>query len=184
VSAACSDVGKYVWVDDYHAPATSDQGYVIAPGDLLNVRVFEQENMSGKARVRNDGKVTLPFLNDVDAAGMTPAAFAERLQKRLKAFINNPVVTVSLEEAKSLQVSVIGEVTKPGVYSVPTTSAGVLQAIASASGMTQFAHHDRIFVLRRGSSLARIRFTYDALTRGDGPAARFELRDGDIVVVE
>jgi polysaccharide export outer membrane protein len=184
IAIACSDVGKYVWVENYATPAGSDAAYVIGSGDVLSVRVFNQDNMSARTRVRSDGKVSLPFLNDVDVAGHTPAAVAEQLQRRLKEFINNPVVTVSVEESKILQVSILGEVTKPGVYPLPTLGAGVLHALASAGGMTQYAHRDRIFVLRRASPLVRIRFSYEALSHGDGPAARFELREGDVVVVE
>src|SRR5512140_2351272 len=96
--AACATEGKFVWVQDYKSPAAAAEGYVIGPGDLLDVRVFQQEGMSAKVRVRPDGKVSLPFLNDVEAAGYAPAVLAAQLQTRLKDFINTPVVTVSLEE--------------------------------------------------------------------------------------
>jgi polysaccharide export outer membrane protein len=185
----CSHVGDYVWVDDIkEPPAPADTEYLVAPGDVLNVRVFNQEGMSGRARVRSDGKISLPFVNDVEAAGSTPTALAFRLQVRLKEFINNPVVTVSLEEAGPVQVSVLGEVAHPGVYAVQPRSS-VLQALAAAGGLTQYASGDRIFVLRRNFAgakppLLRIRFRYENLAHAEGRAAAFRMRDGDVLVVE
>lgn len=190
VVAACSStVGNFVWVDEYqephHNPGTG-AGYVIAPGDVLNVRVFDKDNMSApRARVRSDGKVSLPFLSDVDAAGDTPAALAERLQKQLTAFVNEPVVTVSIDEAQPCLISVVGEVSRPGIYPVEGCG-GVLQALASAGGMTQYGHDDRIFVLRSvpPATSRRIRFRYEQLLHAEGAAARFHLQRGDVVVVE
>lgn len=189
LASGCSHVGDYVWADYIAEPANpADAEYVIAPGDVLGVRVFNQEGMSGRARVRSDGKISLPFVNDVEAAGQTPTGLARRLQARLKEFINNPVVTVSLEEAGPIQVSVLGEVAHPGVFPVQT-GANVLQALAAAGGLTPFADRDRIFVLRKtpaGSKapVVRVRFTYEKLAHAEGRSASFRLRDGDVVVVE
>ena len=188
-ATGCSHVGDYVWVDDIkEPPAPAETDYVIAPSDVLNVRVFNQEGMSGRARVRSDGKISLPFVNDVEAAGATPAALAIRLQVRLKEFVNNPVVTVSLEEPGPIQVSVLGEVAHPGVYPVQPR-ANVLQGLAAAGGLTPYASSDRIFVLRRSAPgvkppLVRIRFRYESLAHAEGRAATFRMRDGDVLVVE
>lgn len=188
-ASGCSHAGDYLWADDFPDPAgPADAEYLIAPGDLLSVRVFNQEGMSGRARVRSDGKISLPFVNDVEAAGQTPAALARRLQARLKEYVNNPVVTVALEEPGPIQVSVLGEVVRAGVYPVQS-GANVLQALAAAGGLTPFASRDRIFVLRKtppGSkaSVVRVRFTYEKLSHAQGRSAAFRLRDGDVVVVE
>lgn len=179
--AGCSTVDKnFVWVDTL--PKTTNEGpYLIAPGDTLNVRVFNQEGISGNVKVRSDGMITLSFLNDVEAAGATPAQLAKRLQTRLTEFLVNPVVTVSLQEARPLEVSVIGEVQRPGIFRLEQ-GAGVLTALAAASGFNDFADHDRIFVVRSGT--LRIRFTYSALSQARERAAQFRLQPGDIVVVE
>ena len=180
----CAHLGQYVWVDDYQDPDSSREGgYLIGPGDVLFVRVFNQDTLSGKTRVRSDGKVTLPLLNDVEAAGLTPAALAQRVQVKYKEFINSPSVIVSIEESQPLRISVLGEVGKPGLLQLDN-GVGVLQALAAASGMTDFAHRDRIFVLRRDPAALRIRFTYEALSRESGRAGAFRLRNGDAVVVE
>jgi polysaccharide export outer membrane protein len=150
---------------------------------VLLIRVFNQPDMSARSKVRDDGKISIPFLNDVVAAGFTPNALAGQLQQRLKEFINAPVVTISLEEARPFSVSVLGEVNKPGVYPVPM-GAGVLQALAAAGGFTQYASRDRIFVVRETPTRARIRFQFDELTQAEGKAATFRLRAGDTVVVE
>jgi len=186
----CKSVGEYVWVDDLPpAPKQVETDYVIAVGDVISVRVWNQEAMSSpRTRVRSDGKISLPFLNDVEAAGVAPTVLAKRLQARLKEFIVNPVVTVALEDRRLLSVPVLGEVTRKGTYELDS-SAGVLQALAAAGGMTEYAHPDRIFVLRPNASVEnapalRIRFDYDALTRASGRGPAFRLQAGDVVVVE
>lgn len=176
--------GAFAEVED--AKVVDSVEYVIAPGDTLQVRVFQQEAMSARVRVRADGKVSLPLVNDLPAAGKTPTALATELQVRLKEFINTPVVTVSLEESRPLSVSVLGEVLRAGVVTLEP-GAGVLQALAAAGGLTDFAHRDGLFVLRKvGGEPAprRIRFHWDALTRGEGRGARFVLQPGDVVVAE
>lgn len=176
--------GAFVEVDDN--AVVDDLAYTISPGDVISVRVFQQEAMSAKVKVRGDGKVSLPLINDVPASGKSPAVLASELQVQLKAFINNPVVTVSLEESRPIVVSVVGEVVRPGVVTLEA-GAGVLQALAASGGLTDFAHRDGVFVLRKLSSQPtpkRLRFSWEVLSRGEGPAARFTLMPGDVVVAE
>jgi polysaccharide export outer membrane protein len=181
---ACASPGKYVWADDYPDNVMdNEKAYAIAPGDVIQIRVFNQEQLSTRGKVRADGKISLPLLNDVVAAGMTPVELANSLQGRLKDFVKSPLVTVSLEETRPLTVYVGGEVAKPGVYPLDI-GGGVLQSIVNAGGLTQNASYDRIFVLRQGSPPVRIRFTYNALVHLIGRAAVFKLRPGDVVVVE
>lgn len=184
LTAACSGVtGSFVWVDVYRPRGGSaKEALVVKAGDVIDVRVFNQEQMSGKVRVRSDGKVTLPFLNEVDAAGQTPGALAQQLQARLKDFINTPMVTVAVEEAK-LPISVMGQVARPGQYPLDN-AATVLQALALAGGLNEFAKKDRIFVLRAGPPQERIRFRYASLQAPQSPAASFRLIGGDVVVVD
>ena len=110
--------------------------------------------------------------------------YKRQIQVHVKAFLTNPVVTVGLEEAKLVTVSLLGEVAKPGQFALEP-GAGVLHALAAAGGLTDFAHRDRIFVLREvdGKPL-RIRFDYQALTEASGRAAEFRVQSGDVVVVE
>jgi len=183
---ACASTGRYVWVDDLPAPqpAAGADGYVIRPGDLLGVRVWNQDAMSAKARVRPDGRISLPFLGDVVAAGYSPGVLGQQLQTRLKDFVNVPMVTLTLEEERAIAVPVLGEVARPGIYSVEP-GAGLLPAIAAAGGPNSFASSDRVFVLRPGpQGPVRIRFRMEALLHAEGAAALFRLQNGDQVVVE
>ena len=177
--------GEYVWVDQFPVSSRPPVGsaYVIEPGDTISVRVYNQDGMSARVKVREDGKVSLLFLNDVQAAGHTPKAFADQLQVRLKEFIVNPVVNVSLEEARPFEVFVVGEVARAGRVALEPHGT-VLQALAAAGGLTENANRDRIFVVRTSPEPARIRFRYDSLTRLEGRSATFLLRPGDTIVVE
>jgi len=184
-SACYTPRGAFVWGDAYRGPGTSGE-YVIVAGDLLQVTVFQQEANSARVRVRADGRVSLPLLNDQLAAGKTPAAFAAEVQQKLRPFINNPLVTVSLEEPRPLTVSVVGEVVRAGTHPLEA-GAGVLQALAAAGGLSEFAHRDGIFVLRTvagSATTTRIRFTWDQLSRAEGRVGQFTLMASDVVVVE
>jgi len=183
----CATSAPYRWVDDAPAGHEDPNVYRIAARDVISVRVWNQESMGmERARVREDGKISLPFLKDVSVVGMTPNELSEKLQKELVSLIVEPIVTVTLEEPAPLNVSVIGEVATAGAFTMPRP-AGVLQAIAAAGGLTPYADRDSIYVLRRLAPAippTRIRFRYRDLTSGGTPAAAFLLKSGDVVVVE
>jgi polysaccharide biosynthesis/export protein len=186
-AVGCRAHGAFIPVEEFPAPP-QDTEYRIAAGDVLSVRVWNQESMSSAhSRVRDDGKISVPFLQDVEVVGATPAELSQRLQTRLKTYVVNPVVTITVEEVRPLRVSVLGEVTHPGQYELDR-NAGVLAALAAAGGLTDFAHRDYLFVVRAGTGEgkppARIRFRYEALVRGDRLASSFILRAGDTVVAE
>jgi polysaccharide export outer membrane protein len=185
-SACKHDPGTFISVEDWAEPTPVNDGeYIIRAGDLLNIRVFQQENMSARGRVRVDGKISLPFLNDVAAAGYTPVVLSKQLEGRLKDFINNPIVTISLEEVRPLSISVLGEVPRPGIYQLEA-GGGVLQALAAAGGFTNFARQD-LFVVRVNRDAdkpQRIRFDYDVLARAEGKGPGFRLKAADVLIVE
>jgi polysaccharide biosynthesis/export protein len=188
LSAGCRHADTFRWVDDMGDSGPSHAKYEIHPGDVLGIRVWNQDSMSpGKVRVRADGKISVPFLGDIQAEGLSPGELGEQLEGKLKSFIVKPVVTVTLEETRPMRVPIVGEVAKPGVYDLEA-GAGVLAALAAAGGMTEYAGRDSIFVLRRAQTAQdrqlRIRFTYEALIHGRGRAAAFQLQSGDLVVVE
>jgi polysaccharide biosynthesis/export protein len=188
--AACGGGGRYMRVEDVPDRPSSDGDYRIAVGDIIGIRVWNQDSMSiERARVREDGKISMPFLQDVEVAGQTPSDVAARLQVKLKTYVVSPIVTVSMVERRPTRVSVLGEVARPGQYDLDRGS-GVLAALAAAGGFTPYAHKDRIFVLRFGywadgnPEPARIRFDYVTLSGGRRPAATFRLEPGDVVTVE
>jgi polysaccharide biosynthesis/export protein len=183
--AACTHgTGGAIPVEQYkEEAAAASSEYTIDVGDLLNVVVFEQPSMSGRMRVRNDGRITLPFVNDIVAAGKTPTKLASELEGGFKTVVLNPRVTVSVEESRPLTISVLGEVSKPGTQQYER-DAGIAQALAAAGGLSNFAHKDRIFVVRTTPKPVRIHFTYEEITRKVGPASAFKLKPGDVVIVE
>lgn len=183
--AACSSgLGGAVPVELYKEPPDSGTPeYVIGIGDTLSIQVWEQEKMSGRMRVRSDGRITLPLIKEMDAAGKTPARLVADLEASLKSIVVNPRVTVVVEDSKPPTISIMGEVSKPGPMPLERET-GVAEALAAAGGLTTFAHKDRIFVVRARPTPTRIHFTYEALTRTAGPASSFRLRPGDILVVE
>ena len=185
-AVGCASLGEYVWADSLpETPANpaNPGAYVLGPGDTIFVRVFNQESVSGRSRIRPDGRITIPFLNDVQAAGRTTEELGQTLQTMLRDFIKQAVVTVSLEEPAPAQVSVLGEVTHPGVYPLDRSSPGVLRALAAAAGLTEFAHKDRIFVVRSGAT-RRIRFKLDSLATPGSRSSRFRLQNDDVIVVD
>lgn len=184
--AACTAPGRYVWIDEYREEPLNQDTYFIRGGDVLTVNVWNQRDITGKVRVREDGRISLPLVDDVDAAGLTPPALARRIQERLKGLVNNAVVTVQVEESQPLKVAVLGEVKEPGMKTLEPGS-GLLQALAMAGGFTDYAQPELLYVLRPvpgGEAPVRIRFRYYALIRTEGRAAGFRLRSGDVVVVE
>jgi polysaccharide export outer membrane protein len=180
--------GSFVWVDDLSesaGAALEESTYTIVNGDLLNIRVYNQDAISVRARVGADGKVALPLVGELEAKGARTGTLAREIEARLKPFIVAPSVAITVDEAQPLKVTVVGEVAHAAMVSV-APGTGVLQVLALAGGLTEYATHDRVFVLRqrRGRSPLRIRFTYDDLTRGVGRAPAFRVESGDTVVVE
>jgi len=181
-TSGCSSPGAYIWVNDLPQRAPQAGPYVIGPGDLLDIKVRNDDRVSTKARVRQDGQVTLSMVGDIEARGRTPARLAYEISLRLRPYIKEPGVTVSVEEAVPMTITVVGEVARPGVFTM-SASSGVLQALANAGGLTEYADRDEIFVIRKNPAL-RIRFTYEALTQNDASATGFVLVNGDVVTVE
>jgi polysaccharide biosynthesis/export protein len=147
----------------------------------LRIEVYKDPQLSQSLQVRPDGKVTLPLVGDVAAAGKTPGQLRESLTTSLKEYVTNPVVTVIVVEALAAQVYVIGEVTSPGtlVMQGPMT---VLQALAQTGGLREFADRDDIRILRKTESgVQTLSFNYKKAVKGE--AEPFFLQPGDTVVV-
>ena len=160
---------------------TADAGYKIGPQDVLRIDVWKETEISRSVPVRPDGKISLPLLNDVQAAGLTAMELANNITEGLKKFINNPQVTVTVAEINSRRVYVTGEVTKPGAYALlPNMTA--LQALTSAGGFTQFSNPKKIYVLRNeGGKQVKHPFNYKAVL--DGKQDDIPLHPGDTIVV-
>lgn len=179
---ACGGTGPYVWVDSLPTSASGGGDVLIAEGDTLNIRVFNQEPLSTKERVRADGRISIPVIGEVVARGKRPAQLAAEIQDRLKDIVKVPSVMVSFEAGAELKVSVVGEVRNSGVFPLDH-GANVLHALAAAGGLTDYADGDKVFVVRK-SLPQRVRFRYTDLRSADPKSIAFQLAAGDVIVVE
>jgi len=164
-------------------PATTDPAYVIGAQDVLDVNVWKEPDMTRIVPVRPDGKITLPLINDVEAAGSTPQQLAATVTERLRKFITEPQVTVIVTQINSQRIFVVGEVLRAGAFPlVPGTT--VLQALASAGGFTTFANVKKIHVMRTvNGKHIELPFNYREVLKGDNPDQNIKLEPGDTVVV-
>jgi polysaccharide export outer membrane protein len=156
--------------------------YKIGPEDLLDISVWKNPELSRTVPVRPDGKVSLPLVNDIQAAGLTPTALRQQLIDRLAEFIPAPEVAVIVREVHSMKVAVVGSVKTPGRYELKS-AATVLEMIALAQGFTDFAARDRVVVLRQeNGETKRIPFNYRKVAAGD-EQSNLVVQPGDIIVV-
>ena len=161
--------------------AWANDEYRLGPGDKLRVEVYREAQLSQSLQVRPDGKITLPLVGDVAAAGKTPLELRDQLATSLKEYVTNPVVTVIVQEATAAQVYVIGEVASPGTL-VMQGPMGGLQALAQVGGLREFADRDDIRILRKTSTGVRtLGFNYKKAVKGE--ADTMFLQPGDTVVV-
>jgi polysaccharide export outer membrane protein len=160
-------------------PATA--AYVIGPADVLSVIFWRDEQLSGQVLVRPDGKISIPLLDDVQAAGFTPEQLRDHLTVEAQRFVTDPKVTVVVEQINSRRVYITGLVANPGMYPL-TQSMTVLQLIATAGGLQDFAKSQEIRVLRvEQGGKASLRFNYDNASKGED--LDIELQPGDTVIV-
>ena len=162
-------------------PVTAD--YVIGPDDVITVVVWKEEDVSGDFTVRPDGKISLPLMNDIAVAGLTPEQLRARVMEAASKFIEDPTVTIVVKEINSRKVYVMGQVAKPGPYPLtgPTT---VLQVLARAGGLLEYADDDNISILRTvNGQQVGYPFSYKAVTRRKNLHQNIELKPGDTVVV-
>jgi polysaccharide biosynthesis/export protein len=161
-------------------------GYAVGPEDVLEIAVWNSTEISRTVPVRPDGRISLPLLNDVQAAGLTPEALRDLLAKSLAEYIPRPIVSVIVREIHSVKVTVIGEVKTPGRYEL-RSRATVLDVLAMAGGLSQYAARGRITILRRdGEGVRELSYDFDKITvRGGGKAAQdnFCVEPGDIILV-
>ena len=163
-------------------PAAKKAEYVIGPQDELDISVWKDPDLSRKVPVRPDGKISLPLLNDVQAAGLTPTQLADSVKEMLRKYVTQPQVTVIVTAMNSQRVFVLGEVNRPGAIPL-LPGMTVIQAIASSGGFTQFANQKRIYVLRtENGKQNQYPFNYKAALRGD-TNQNIELKPADTIVV-
>jgi polysaccharide export outer membrane protein len=167
------------------APAKAhDDRYVIGESDVLSINVWKEQELTRTIPVRSDGKISLPLAGEIQAAGRTPLQLEQDITERLKNYITTPEVTVMVAEIHSENFNVMGQVAKPGSYSM-TQASTVVDAIAAAGGFRDFAKQKGIYVLRQspGGGETRFNFNYKDFIRGKNPARNIKLEPHDIVIV-
>jgi polysaccharide export outer membrane protein len=165
------------------APATTDPAYIIGPEDVIDINVWKEPDMTRLVPVRPDGKISLPLINDVQAAGSTPQQLAAAVTEKLRKFLTEPQVTVIVTQINSQRVFVVGEVLRAGAFPL-IPGMTVLQALASAGGFTTFADMKKIHVMRLvDGKHIELPFNYREVLKGDNPDQNIKLLPGDTVVV-
>lgn len=161
--------------------ADSDQ-YIIGPEDVLFIYVWKEESLSKSVPVRMDGKISLPLVDDIQAAGLTPLQLKNILTGKLKDYVDNPTVTITVTEANSFKVYVTGEVKQPGVQRLRSETT-LVKLIIMAGGFTQWANQKKIIIITKDNKGAEKRITANYNKIIDGKDADVIIHRGDTVIV-
>jgi polysaccharide export outer membrane protein len=169
------------------APRPSDPaipaGYVIGADDLLSIVFWKDKDMSAEARVRPDGRIALPLINEVQAAGLTPEELQRKITEESRKYMEDASITIVVREINSRRVFITGEVAKPGPYSL-TSPITVMQLIAVAGGLRDYADSKNITIMRtEGGKQLSLKFNYKEVASGKNLKQNIELQPGDTVVV-
>lgn len=160
-----------------------DGGYLLNPGDVLQISVWKEEGLERQVLVLPDGMISFPLAGHLKAAGRTAQEVQAELSKRIEQYIPEPVVTVSVATVGGNKIYVIGQVNRPGEF-LATRRIDVMQALSLAGGLTAFADENAIKVLRRkGGKEVAIPFDYSAVKKGTKLELNVVLQSGDVVVV-
>jgi polysaccharide export outer membrane protein len=155
--------------------------YVIGPEDVLDIFVWKEESLTKTVPVRIDGKISLPLLDDVQAAGLTPLQLKEEITKRLSGFVDNPTVTVTVKEANSYRVFISGEVKQPGIVRI-RSEITLVKLIIMAGGFTEWANKRKISIItKENGKEKRITANYNKIIDGDKPD--IIIKPGDTVII-
>jgi len=167
-----------------HERVRSDEVYVVGANDVLSISVWKEPDVSRTVPVRSDGKISLPLVGELQAAGQTPRQLEKDITDRLQNYISEPEVTVIVTDSKSQKINILGMVARPGAY-LMTGSTTVLDAIALAGGFKDFAKKKSAYVLRSKAdgTQQRIPFNYNEVIKGNHPEQNVKLLAGDTVVV-
>ena len=164
-------------------PEESSEQYILGSEDVIEVSVWKEKELSKVVIVRPDGRISLPLIGDIQAAGLTAEELKENIKKALIDFVDNPTVSVIVQQINSLKIFIQGEVTNPGVLELKSNIT-VIQAISLAGGFTEWARKDRIAILRRsGDKVVRIPINYEKILSGDDPSQNILLKRGDTIIV-
>jgi polysaccharide biosynthesis/export protein len=166
-------------IDGSAAAAVDPEKYQIGPEDLLFVRVWREPDFTLPVAVRPDGKITMPLIGEISAAGQSPLQLTAALKQLLLQYLNNPDVSVFVTEVRSKKFYIDGEVNRPGSFALVTPTS-VLEALSRGGGFREFANTKKIRVLRSGEIL---RFNYKEVTNGKRLEQNIAVENGDHIIV-
>ena len=170
-----------LFISSAFADAPSD--YQIGPEDVLEVSVWKEPDLQREVLVRPDGNISFPLAGDLKAEGLAAVQIQENIASKIKRYIPNPVVTVTVKTIGGNKIYVVGQVRNPGAY-VIGRYVDVLQALTLAGGFTEFADVDDIRVIRRSDSKESVfKFNYDRVRKGRSMEQNIVLKGGDTVIV-
>lgn len=169
------------------APRATDPvvppGYVIGPEDMLSIVYWKDKDMSADAQVRPDGRIALPLINEVQAAGLTPEQLREKLTEESKKYMEDASITVVVRQINSRKAFITGEIYKPGPYPL-TSPTTVIQLIAMAGGLREYANAKKIVIMRSENGKQKsLPFNYKDVAEGKNLQQNIELKPGDTVIV-
>ena len=173
---------------NYKVDMVAPSEFLLGPEDVLNVTIWKNQDLSREVVVRPDGMISMPLVGDIQATGLTANLLAKRIAERLTEYLASPVVFVQVKDVNSYFIYVMGEVAKPGKYSLKSY-ANVMQGISLAGGFTPYAKKNKIKVLRvsaegpNGKHQIEIPVQYDEILKGNAVPGNFFLRIGDVIVV-
>jgi polysaccharide export outer membrane protein len=153
--------------------------YLIGPEDILEISVWKNADLSRVVIVRPDGRISLPLIGDVQAAGRTPDELRQDIVKKLQEYQETVVASVIVQEVNSYRIFMLGEIRSPGPYTLKRKTS-ILQAISHAGGFTEFASKNKIILIREGE---RIKVSFDNLVKGKSDDSELILRSGDTIFV-
>jgi len=161
-----------------------DEKYVIGNDDVLNISVWKEPDLTKAVPVRSDGKISLPLVGEMQATGKTPLQLERDITEKLKSFITAPEVNVIVQQVNSRKFNVMGEVAKPGSYSL-TASTTIMDAIAIAGGFRDFAKKSGVYILRKGADgkESRINFNYKSFIKGKNSDQNVRIEPNDTIIV-
>lgn len=183
--SGCSRVEYEVIGQDseYLAKLQQDQSYLIGCGDILQVLVWGHDELTTNNVVRPDGNISLPLIGDIQAEGLSVDDLKKEMNRRMGEYIQEPSVSVSVSEINSLKIYIIGEVRAPGEQNLISYTT-VLQAIARAGGLTEFAKRNKIQIIRtQGDEKIKIKFNYNQVIKGKKLDQNIPLKPGDVILV-
>ena len=165
------------------SPVLAAEEYKLGPGDVLEILVWNDEQLSKQVAVPPDCMISYPLAGDFNVKGLTVAALEEQMQEQLKKYLPNTPVTVSLLAANDLKVFILGKVNKPGVFPI-NLETNVMQALAMAGGLSTFANEKKILLLRHeNNKVTKLYFNYSDIEKGESLEQNIILKRGDVIVV-